>query len=230
MSAQVSATRDFLVRLKESLVLLGLQLSAVQQAQLLSYMDMILKWNKVYNLTAIRNLEEVFTHHLLDSLAAVAPLQKHLLLTQATHPRVLDVGAGAGLPGAVIAICCPEISVTCVDTVGKKAAFIRQTGMALGLKNLIGLHARVEAMLPIDVRRGFDVITSRAFASLSDFINLTHKHLAYPDGVWMAMKAKVTDAYSLASPSVAAVFHVEPLAVPDLHEDRCLVWMRPPVA
>jgi 16S rRNA (guanine527-N7)-methyltransferase len=216
--------------LRAGLVELGLDLAAHQQKQLLDYVAMIAKWNKVYNLTAIRDEGEMLTHHLLDSLAVIPPLQKHLNDLQANASkayRLLDVGAGAGLPGVVVAICCPEISVSCVDTVGKKAAFIQQAALALALPNLRGIHARVEKMLPADVGRGFDVITSRAFATLSDFVGLTTDLLLLNTGVWMAMKAKTADAESACLPKDVVVFHVEQLHVPSLDEDRCLVWVRP---
>ncbi len=224
-------------KLRAGLVTLELDLSAHQQKQLLDYAAMIAKWNKVYNLTAIRDVGEMLTHHLLDSLAVVLPLQKHLtgIKKESTNApqantskacRLLDVGAGAGLPGVVVAICCPELSVVCVDTVGKKAAFIQQAVLALGLANLRGVHARVEAMLPTDRGAGFDVITSRAFATLADFVGLT-KGLLVPDtGVWMAMKAKTAQAESADLPKGVSVFHVEQLNVPELNEERCLVWMR----
>jgi len=217
-----------LEKLRAGLVELGLDLSAHQQKQLLDYLAMIAKWNKVYNLTAIRDAEEMLTHHLLDSLAVIAPLQRYLdgLPDASKTYRLLDVGAGAGLPGVVIAICCPHISVVCVDAVGKKAAFVQQVALALGLANLRGVHARVEQMLPADVKDGFDVITSRAFAALEDFVSLTASLLAPNSGTWMAMKAKTANTEAAALPERVSVFHVEQLGVPDLNEDRCLVWMR----
>lgn len=220
-------------KLQAGLTGLGLDLSAHQQKQLLDYVAMIAKWNKVYNLTAIRDEGGMLTHHLLDSLAIISPLQKYLTglsgglqANTSKARRVLDVGAGAGLPGVVVAICCPDISVVCVDTVGKKAAFIQQTALALALPNLRGIHARVEQMLPADVLGGFDVITSRAFATLSDFVGLTMGLFVPNTGVWMAMKAKTADAESAGLPKGVVVFHVEQLHVPSLNEDRCLVWMR----
>ncbi len=210
--------------LHEGLLELRLDLSAHQQKQLLDYLAMIAKWNKVYNLTAIRDTGEMLTHHLLDSLAIISPLKKHL--ADFKTYRLLDVGAGAGLPGVVVAICCPNVAVACVDTVGKKAAFIQQTALALALPNLRGIHARVEQMLPTDVSGGFDVITSRAFATLSDFVGLTSSLLVPDGGVWMAMKAKTAEAESANLPQDVSVFHVEQLHVPSLQENRCIVWMR----
>jgi 16S rRNA (guanine527-N7)-methyltransferase len=144
--------------LRAGLKQLHLELNDHQISQLLGYVKLIAKWAKVYNLTAVRDPAEMMTHHLLDSLAAVAPLQK-----QMRQGKLLDVGSGAGLPGVVIAICCPAIAVTCVDTVAKKATFIKQVALELKLPNLAGLHARVET-----IEQSFDAICSRAFASLGD--------------------------------------------------------------
>ena len=196
---------------------LGLALNDAQMGQLLGYLDWIAKWNRVYNLTAVRDPAEMVTHHLLDSLAVVAPLQRE---SQGKAIRLLDVGSGAGLPGVVIAICCPDVRVDCVDTVAKKAAFIQQVAAALRLPNLRGVHARVESL-----REPYDVVTSRAFASLADFTSWSRQALA-PGGVWMALKGKHPADEMLALPSDIDVFHVEPLRVPGLDAERCIVWMR----
>ena len=161
------------VVLRAGLDALHLSLSDAQVQALLDYQTLIGKWNKVYNLTAVRDPAEMLTHHLLDSLAAVAPLQKHLQGRGLSAASLLDVGSGAGLPGVVLAICFPTLAVTCVDTVGKKAAFIKHVSLALGLSNLTGLHARVET-----ITQPFDVICSRAFASLSDFTGWSQAALA----------------------------------------------------
>jgi len=197
---------------------LGLELLPSQCDLLTRYLALIAKWNRVYNLTAVRDMAEMQSLHLLDSLAAVPPLHRHLAGRAA---RVLDVGSGAGLPGVVLAITHPEWTVTCVDTVGKKASFIRQVGAELGLRNLLSEHARVEALKTAPV----DVVTSRAFASLADFTAWTRHHLKR-DGVWMAMKGKVPSEEMAALPEGVSVFHVEQLTVPGLEAERCLVWMR----
>lgn len=215
-----------LPRLKEGLSALGLALSDTQQTQLLDYLALIAKWNKVYNLTAIRDEPQMLTHHLLDSLAVVGPLQTHLKQAAMPNPRVLDVGAGAGLPGVVIAICCPNIAVYCVDAVGKKASFIQQAAATLGLSNLVGVHSRVEALSAAVVAKGFDVVTSRAFASLDDFTRLTIGHIRQNTGVWMAMKSRAGLDEVAALPNHAQVFHVEQLEVPFLNEERRLIWLR----
>ena len=152
--------------LRQGLNDLGLDLEESTQDRLLAYLDLIAKWTRVYNLTAVRDAQEMLRHHLLDSLAVIAPLRREMAnLQRAVDARsLLDVGSGAGLPGVVIAIVCPEVQVTCVDTVAKKAAFIQQVAVSLKLPNLKGLHARVESLT-----QPFDVICSRAFASLLDF-------------------------------------------------------------
>ena len=200
---------------------LGVSLSGPQATQLVAYLSLIQKWTKVYNLTAVRDPAEMVTHHLLDSLAAVAPLEKHLVHAGlAGAASLLDVGSGAGLPGVVMAICCPNLSVTCVDTVAKKATFIKQVALELKLPNLAGLHARVEA-----IDRPYDVICSRAFASLVDFTQWSSTALA-PDGVWLAMKGKPPAEELNALPQGIDVFNVEQLQVPGLDAERCIVWMR----
>ena len=183
----------------------------------LDSLELIRKWSRVYNLTAVRDPQEMLTQHLLDSLAVVAPLRRH---TGGAACSLLDVGSGAGLPGVVIAIACPEIRVDCVDTVAKKAAFLQQAAGTLKLPNLRGLHDRVERLAG-----PYAVITSRAFASLADFVVWSGAALA-PQGVWMAMKGRHPEDEIAALPPEVAVFHVEQLHVPNLEVERCLVWMK----
>lgn len=207
--------------LRAGVASLGLELTEAQVQTLLAYQDWVAKWNRVYNLTALRDPQEMLTHHLLDSLAVVQPLRRHLAQRrQGAQPRLLDVGSGAGLPGVVLAITCPELDVSCVDTVAKKALFIQQVAAALRLPNLHGVHARVETLT-----QPFDVVTSRAFASLVDFTQWSAGALA-GQGVWMAMKGKVPQDEMAALPAGVEVFHVEPLTVPGLDAERCIVWMR----
>jgi len=195
---------------------LGLELSDAQIDQLLAYLALLQKWNKVYNLTAVRDPEQMLSHHLVDSLSVIAPLKRHSAPT-----RLMDVGAGGGLPGVVIAICFPGTDVSCVDAVAKKATFIQQVAAELRLPNLHGVHSRVEALKT----QPFGVITSRAFASLLDFTTLTRQHLA-EGAVWMAMKGQHPADEIAALPADVDVFHVEQLAVPGLDAQRCLIWMR----
>ncbi len=195
---------------------LGLTPTQWQLQALLDYLDLLQRWNATYNLTAVRDRSAMRAQHLADCLAVVQPLARRL------HAgRVLDVGSGGGLPGVVLAIMLPALDVSCVDTVGKKAAFVRQVAGTLALPNLHALHARVESLHAAP----FDAITSRAFASLDDFTRLTRGLLA-PGGCWLAMKGKPPDAEIAALPPDVRVFHVEQLIVPGLDADRCLVWMR----
>lgn len=214
----MSALRDQLLAGAKAL---GVDLDAGQVDQLLAYLGLLGKWNKVYNLTAVRQPREMLVQHLLDSLAAIPPLLRH---TGGQPARVLDVGSGGGLPGVVLAICRPELRVDCVDTVGKKAAFIQQAAAQLKLANLRGLHARVETL-----SAPYDVICSRAFASLPDFVTWSSAALA-GQGVWMAMKGKHPEQELADLPAEVDVFHVEQLSVPGLDAERCIVWMRPKVA
>lgn len=197
---------------------IGCELGTGQVEDLVSYIALLAKWNQVHNLTAVRNPADMRVQHLLDCLAVLAPLRQHLRDSSA---RVLDVGSGAGLPGVVLAIAAPELQVTCVDAVAKKAAFVTQVAAELGLKNLRSEHARVEQLsLP-----AFDVITSRALGSLRDLVRLT-RPLLKPGGVWMAMKGVRPTDEIVELAQEAEVFHVEPLHIPSLHGERCLVWMR----
>jgi 16S rRNA (guanine527-N7)-methyltransferase len=195
---------------------LGLALSPAQQQQLLDYLDLLGKWNKIYNLTAVRDPAQMLTQHLLDCLAVVQPLKARLPALQ----TVLDVGAGGGLPAVVLAVACPQWQVSAVDTVAKKAAFIQTAAHSLGLSNLRGIHARVE-----ELTEGFDVVCSRAFASLADFTSWSAAALK-PGGVWMAMKGRVPDEELAALPPGVRVDEVQLLQVPGLEAQRCVVWMR----
>ncbi|MDI9857460.1 16S rRNA (guanine(527)-N(7))-methyltransferase RsmG [Comamonas sp. 17RB] len=203
---------------------LNLGLGAAQIDTLMAFLDLLQKWNKVYNLTAVRDPQEMMTHHLLDSLAAVPALRRHVAsLGRQPGERVaqLDVGSGGGLPGVVFAVCCPEVDVHCVDTVAKKAAFLQQAAVSLKLPNLKGIHARVESL-----KGPYDIVSCRAFASLIDFTTWSRAAIA-PQGIWFAMKGKKPDDEMAALGGDVQVFHVEPLQVPGLDAERCIVWLRP---
>ncbi|PND38883.1 16S rRNA (guanine(527)-N(7))-methyltransferase RsmG [Paucibacter aquatile] len=205
---------------------LGLNLSDAQLHQLLAYLAMISKWNKVYNLTAVREPQAMLTQHLVDSLSLLPALRRHLQSTGQSSLRLMDVGSGGGLPGVVVAICEPNIDVSCVDAVAKKASFIKQVAAELRLPNLHGVHSRVEAL----DTPPFDLITSRAFASLLDFTTLTRQHLkpgVESGAIWLAMKGQHPAEELAALPADLDVFHVEQLQVPGLDAQRCLIWIRP---
>ncbi len=214
--------------LRQGVTDLALELDDLQITRLLDYLELIQKWTKVYNLTSVRDPGEMLTHLLLDSLAVIGPLRRQLAaMASATvgegalaKVRLLDVGSGAGLPGVVIAICCPEVAVDCVDTVAKKAAFIKQVAATLRLPNLRGLHARVE-----NLTEKYDVVSSRAFASLVDFTTWSVAALA-EQGVWMVMKGKHPSDELAVLPASVKVFHVEQLDVPGLGAERCILWLK----
>jgi 16S rRNA (guanine527-N7)-methyltransferase len=204
--------------LKTGATQLQVDLSDGQLDSLSTYAELLLRWSGTYNLTAIRDPREVVTHHLLDCLAVVPPLRREL--DGAAGQRLLDVGSGAGLPGLVLATAEPRVQVVCIDSVGKKAAFITQAAGTLRLANLQAVHGRVETLaLP-----PFDVIVSRAFASLASFVSATEPHLR-KGGFWMAMKGK-QPAEEIEELQGKVEWRVESLQVPQLAVQRCLVWMR----
>ncbi|MEX8498066.1 16S rRNA (guanine(527)-N(7))-methyltransferase RsmG [Leptothrix ochracea] len=210
----------FLPTLRQGAAELGVSLDSAAAERLLAYVALIARWNKVYNLTALRALDQMITHHVIDSLALIPPLRVVLGHKAEEQLSVLDVGSGGGMPGVMVATVCPGWQVTCVDAVAKKSTFIRQVSAELGLKNLNAVHSRVEQM-----PGSFDIITSRAFASLADFVSLT-RHLLRPDGLWVAMKGVEPFDEIAALPPDIEMFHVEHLQVPGVDARRCLVWMR----
>ena len=221
---------DRQAQLQQAAQQLGGPLADAQAGVLLAYLDMLQRWNRVYNLTALRDPAEMLSHHLVDCLAVLPPLQRwrtSAAPAASDSCRVLDVGSGGGLPGVVLAALQPGWQVDCVDTVVKKVSFIRQVAAELRLPNLQGLHARVETLPAAGSNAsGYQLITSRAFASLADFTALT-RHLLAEGGVWVAMKGKLPGDEQAALPADVEVFHVEQLQVPGLDAQRCLVWMRP---
>ena len=218
-AAGAAATSPLAHLLNDGLQRMGLASTVEQRQQLLRYLELLGRWNQTYNLTSIRDPEAMLSQHVLDCLAVVAPLRREV--AGAPRPRLLDVGSGAGLPGVVIAVAAPEVQVTCVDSVGKKTAFIAHAAGALGLKNVAAFHGRVEAM----TTGPFDVITSRAFSSLRDLVGATG-HLLTVEGSWMAMKGQRPDAELAELDPNAHVFHVEPIRVPTLDAERCIAWIR----
>ena len=198
---------------------LELKPSAGQVSQLCKYLEQLLRWNKVYNLTAVRRIEDMLIQHMFDCLAIVKPLRE-----QFNAPvRVLDVGSGAGLPAVVIAVLNPGWEVVAVDAAQKKMAFVQQQASSLGINNLHAKHARVEELKAPE----YDLIISRAFSSLKDFVDLTKKALRV-DGVWCAMKGRLPAEEIDALGDGVDVFHVKHIQVPQMTAERCLVWIRSP--
>ncbi len=204
------------VALVDTMAALALEATDARLDKLLEYLSLLQRWNAVYNLTSVRDPRAMLVQHLADCLAVVGPMCR----TAPGVQRVLDVGSGGGLPAVVIAIMLPGLAVTSVDAVGKKVAFIRQVAAELGLSNLDAVHTRIEKFMAPP----FDLVTSRAFASLADFVRSTCALVA-PQGLWMAMKGRVPHHELTGLPADITVFHVEQLHVPQLVGDRCLVWM-----
>jgi 16S rRNA (guanine527-N7)-methyltransferase len=193
---------------------LKLDLSDAQQGKLMDYLALLFKWNSVYNLTSVRDPMQMVTHHLLDSLAAVPAFEG--------AASVLDVGAGGGLPGIVLAIARPDMKVALIDTVHKKTAFLTQVKAELGLANVTVHTARVEQL---QVPHKFDVITSRAFADLSDFVNWSG-HLLAEGGHFIALKGVAPAEEQQRLPAEWSVSELRPLQVPKLEAERHLVFIQ----
>ena len=195
---------------------MNVPLTEAQADKLLDYLDLLQKWNKAYNLTAVRERPAMLTQHLLDSLS---------ILPHLPPGDLLDVGSGGGLPGIPLAILQPERSITLIDTVGKKVAFLKQVAMTLGLKNLTAVSDRIESWKPPATHtNGFALITARAYATLATLVGQTRRLLA-ENGAWYAMKGVFPDAEMAELPSDVAVKAVFPLQVPDLGAERHLVVM-----
>ena len=197
--------------LGEGIAAMHLDVSPAQQDKLMDYLALMFKWNAVYNLTSLRDPMQMVTHHLLDSLAAVPAFAK-------AH-NVLDVGSGGGLPGIVLAIVRPDMKVSMIDTVHKKTAFLTQVKAELSLTNVTVYTARVEQL---QVSDKFDVITSRAFADLSDFVNWS-SHLLADGGRYIALKGVAPKDEQERLPAEWKVTGLEPLQVPRLGAERHLV-------
>jgi len=206
------------LRLADGTRALGLELGPDAIDNLLGFLDRLQEWNRVYNLTAIRERNAMLTQHVLDSLSTVTPLRR---MRGTAAQRMLDVGSGGGLPGVPIAIACPEFDFTCIDSVAKKADFVHHVVARLRLPNVHAIHARVEAL----TGGAYDVVITRAFAPLAATVMLTRACLAR-DGVWLAMKGRDPVDERRELPADIEVFHVERLTVPGLAAARCIVWMR----
>ena len=204
------------LQLRSGLQALSLELSTDQQKKLLDFLALLLKWNKVYNLTSIRQADDMLTHHVMDCLAAVAAV-----MHEAPDAKtLLDVGSGGGLPSVVFAIVCPHLQVTAVDAVAKKSAFIETVAHTLKLSNLKGIHSRVELL-----EETFDLVVSRAFASLKDFTAWSDKALR-TGGKWAAMKGKIPEEEMAELPANIQIQGIQTLNVPDLEAQRCLIWLK----
>ena len=196
-------------QLEQGLDALALQLDAAQIDSLLNFIQLIVKWNKAYNLTAIRDPTEMVACHLLDSVAILPYLRA---------PRIADIGTGAGLPGIPLAICHPDWHFTLLDSNSKKTRFVQQAALELKLKNVSVVHSRVELFKPETL---FSTVICRAFAAMPDIWQTT-AHLLAADGLLLAMKGKQPDQ-ELAELNIA--YRIAPLNVPGIDADRCLVLL-----
>lgn len=206
-------------QLAAGIAALGLALPEGAEAKLLAYLALLDKWNRVYNLTAVRDAERMVSHHLLDSLAAVPFFHGG----RSDSVRVLDVGSGGGLPGIPLAIARPDLQVTLIDSVAKKTAFLLQAKAELGLKNLNVVTGRVEAFRP---ESGFDIVTSRAFSDIKEFVTLT-RHLLGPGGRWLAMKGLYPNEEVAMLPTSVKVSADHHIVVPGLEATRHLIVLEP---
>lgn len=209
----MSTPHPMTTALERGLRSMKIELADAAQLQLLRYLDEMARWNKAYNLTAIRAPGEMVNRHLLDSLALLPVLQA---LPGYPQLRLLDVGAGAGLPGIPLAIAAPALAVTVLDSNGKKARFMRHAQRTLALANVEVAEVRVEAYKP---SAPYDLIVSRAFASLADFFAATGPLLS-AGGVWVAMKGKLDAAELAAVPAAVDIRETRRLRVPGLDEER----------
>lgn len=190
-----------------------IELSVQQQQKLLDYVALLLKWNSTYNLTALRQEDQMLSHHVLDSLSLLPYLDG--------VEQLIDVGSGGGMPGIPTAICRPDIHITLLDSNSKKTSFLSQAVIELGLNNVKVVTGRVEALEGVQ----FDAITSRAFAELKDFVSLTQQ-LLHPEGRWLAMKGVHPYEEIAQLPSEAQVQQVDKLNVPSLDAERHMVIIR----
>lgn len=214
---------SFRQRLRQAAQALGVQLQGDHIDTLLTYLQQMQRWNKTYNLTALRDPELMLVQHIFDSLSVVPSIQAIAAAQGKTELKIVDVGSGGGLPGVVLATSCSTWNVHCIDAVEKKMAFVRQMSAVLGLSNLQAHHVRIEKAEPFQA----DIVISRAFASLVDFVNLSERHVG-ATGQILAMKAKhpTDEVAELEEKTNWRVDRIEELTVPELQADRCLVYLK----
>ncbi len=202
----------------------GSERNALKAEQLITFVSMIQKWNKTYNLTALKNVADMVSHHIIDSLAVIPNLNAYFLQKKISFPNILDVGTGAGLPGVVLAIMQSKYNICCLDAVEKKVAFLTSVKGQIGLSNLTVKHARVESLEAQKV----DIVISRAFASIVDIVELTQKHVL-SGGSIVAMKASGIEKEIMALRQRQSQWNVkaiDSLNVPGSNATRCLVWLQ----
>lgn len=213
---------DFETRLINAAVSLNVNLNEKQREKILRYINQLQRWNKTYNLTAVRDPEQMLIQHVFDSLSVVPPIDELVGTKKTNSVKIMDVGSGGGLPGVILAIAKPEWDITCVDAVEKKMAFVRQMSAVLELPNLQATHQRVETIEPYQA----DIVISRAFASLVDFVSLASRHVG-DEGLMLAMKGREPDDEIAELEKLGGwkVEQIKPLSVPELDAQRCLVYL-----
>ena len=204
----------FSEQLAAGIAQMRLDISPAQQQKLLDYLALLQKWNKTYNLTALRDPAQIISHHLLDSLTILPYL--------ANAQSMIDVGSGGGMPAIPAAICRPDLRITMVDANSKKNTFLRQAIIELGLDNAAVSSSRVEDWQDNQA----DIVTSRAFAELADFVRLT-RHLLGENGHWAAMKGVYPQDELFRLPENVASYQIDPVHVPTLNAERHIVLLRP---
>lgn len=207
--------------LSEGLLAANLNIAESTQHQLIAYIELLVKWNAVHNLTAVRDPLEMVTRHVLDSLVLLPYFDDFCAHRPLGHSTVLDVGTGPGLPGILLAICRPEQSFVLLDSHQKKIAFVQHVILSLKVTNAVAVCGRVEKYHP---EAPFDWVISRAFSSLSDFIRLSH-HLCKSDGKLVAMKGVIEPTEVAAVSSDYTIEKMESLHVPGLSRERNLVFI-----
>ena len=200
-------------QLAAGITALNLDIGEPQQQKLLAYLALLQKWNKTYNLTALRDEAQMVSHHLLDSLTLLPYIRNAQTLA--------DIGSGGGMPGIPAAICRPDLQMTLVDANTKKTAFLQQAAIELGLDNVSVFAGRVE-----NLHQTADIITSRAFAELADFVSLT-RHLLHENSIWAAMKGAYPQDELFRLPENVEAYQTDRLSVPMLDAERHMVLLRP---
>src|SRR5262245_52537471 len=219
MGAPATAWDGLASRLSMAAGRLGLPIDDVQVDRLLKYLMLLDRWNRVHSLSAWKSPSDLLVRHVFDGLTLVGPLRR---FAGGKPLRILDAGSGPGFPAVVLALMQPGWLVTAVDAVAKKIAFVTQAAAEVGVGNLIGTHGRLEKLASPEP---FDVVVSRAFGSL-DALTRQTRHLLAPAGAWVAQKGLRPDDEIAKLQEDLEVFHVEPVTVPDLQAERCLVWLR----
>jgi len=200
-------------QLAAGIAAMNLDIGEPQQQKLLAYLALLQKWNKTYNLTALRDEAKMVSHHLLDSLTLLPYIRNAQTLA--------DIGSGGGMPGIPAAICRPDLQMTLVDANTKKTAFLQQAAIELGLDNVSVFAGRVE-----NLHQTADIVTSRAFAELADFVSLT-RHLLHENSIWAAMKGAYPQDELFRLPENVEAYQTDRLSVPMLDAERHMVLLRP---